>query len=86
MNGNDIKNVNNAKNEDNIKNDIKKKQPFIPLAKQSKQKQKAYHAAKRSSWGSLNPVTRKPPNPKAYNRAKRGSRPGLHGHDRTSED
>jgi len=46
--------------------------PFIPLLKQSKQKQKEYHAKKRSTWGELNPVTRKPPNPKAYNRRKTG--------------
>jgi len=42
---------------------------FVPLSKQSKLKQKQFHAAKRSSWGGLNPVTRKPPDPKAYNRA-----------------
>jgi len=49
-----------------------KKQPFIPLGKQSKQKQKEYHASKRGSWGDINPVTRKPPNPKAYTRNKTG--------------
>ena len=48
------------------------KQPFIPLSKQSKQNQKQYHASKRGSWGDINPVTRKPPNPKAYNRRKTG--------------
>jgi len=48
------------------------KQPFIPLTKQSKQKQKEYHASKRGSWGDINPVTRKPPNPKAYVRRKTG--------------
>jgi len=45
-----------------------KKRPFIPLSKLSKQKQRAYHASKRGSWGEVNPVTRKPPNPKAYKR------------------
>ena len=61
----------NAKMNDNKKTDEgDKKQPFIPLAKQSKQKQKEYHTSKRGSWGELNPITRKPPNPKAYNRAK----------------
>ena len=50
--------------------DSDKKQPFIPLSKQSKQKKKEYYASKRGSWGDINPVTRKPPNPKAYNRAK----------------
>ena len=46
------------------------KQPFTPLKKQSKQKQKKYHASKRGTWGEINPVTRKPPNPKAYRRRK----------------
>jgi len=71
---------------DEIKKENDKKQPFIPLSKQSKHKQKEYHASKRGSWGDINPVTRKPPNPKAYNRAKKESRPSLLGHDRTSED
>jgi len=44
---------------------------FVPLSKQSKQKQKQYHAAKRSDWGGLSPVTRKPPNPKAYTKTMR---------------
>jgi len=58
-----------------------KNQPFIPLSKQSKQKQKAYHAAKRGSWGTLNPVTRKPPNPKVYSRAKNKSCSNILEHD-----
>jgi len=45
-------------------------QQFVPLGKQSKQKQKEHHAARRKDWGGLNPVTRKPPNPNAYNRKK----------------
>jgi len=49
-----------------------KKQPFIPLTKQSKNKQKEYFTSKRGSWGDINPVTRMPPNPKAYNRRKTG--------------
>lgn len=48
------------------------KQQFIPLEKQSKRSQQEYYAAKRGSWGGINPVTRKPPNPKAYNRKKSG--------------
>ena len=56
--------------DDNKKSGGGKKQPFIPLSKQSKQKQKEYHASKRGSWGEINPVTRKPPNPKAYVRKK----------------
>ena len=53
-------------------NKTSNKEPFIPLSKQSKQKQKAYHTSKRTTWGTLNPVTRKPPNPKAYKRKKSG--------------
>ena len=45
----------------------------IPLTKQSKKQQRAYHAAKRGSWNGVNPVTRVVPNKKAYdrNRVKR---------------
>jgi len=66
---------------DTNKNSNGKKRPFIPLAKQSKQKQKEYHASKRGSWGTLNPVTRKPPNPKIYNRAKSKSCSSVNEHD-----
>jgi len=52
--------------------DNEKKQPFIPLDKQSKNSKKDFHDAQRGSWGNINPVTRKPPNPKAYNRRKTG--------------
>jgi len=50
------------------------KQRYIPMEKRSKREQREYHAAQRGSWGSMNPVTRKPPNPKAYNRKKSGQR------------
>ena len=50
------------------------KQRYIPLEKRSKREQREYYAARRGSWGDLNPVTRKPPNPKAYNRKKSGQR------------
>lgn len=50
------------------------KDQFIPLEKQSKRKQREYHASRRGGWGGINPVTRKPPNPKAYNRKKSGRR------------
>lgn len=43
---------------------------FIPFEKLSKKKQRELKAQKRGSWGGLNPVTRKPENPKAYNRKK----------------
>ena len=44
------------------------KNRFIPLEKRSKKQQKDYHSGHRKTWGSLNPVTRKPDNPKVYNR------------------
>jgi len=50
------------------------KQRYIPLNKRSKREQKEYFAARRGSWGDVNPVTKKPPNPKAYNRKKSGHR------------
>ena len=40
---------------------------FIPYEKLSKKKQRELNAARRGVW-TLNPVTRKPANPKAYNR------------------
>ena len=43
---------------------------FVPLEKRSKKEQRAYHACRRGGWGALNPVTRRPENPKAYNRQK----------------
>lgn len=45
---------------------------FIPHEKLSKKKKRELAAKQRSSWGALNPVTRKPQNPKAYNRKKAG--------------
>ena len=47
---------------------------FIPFEKLSKKKQKALNAARRGSWGGIDPVTRKPPDPKAYNRQKEKAR------------
>jgi len=49
----------------------KKEKEFIPLNKQSKLKQKKFHSSKRGTWGEINPVTKKPPNPKAYKRKKK---------------
>ena len=43
---------------------------FVPYEKLSKKKQRELDALRRGSWGGLNPVTRKPENPKAYNRRK----------------
>lgn len=50
------------------------KQPYIPLEKRSKREQKEHFTARRGSWGDVNPVTKKSPNPKAYNRKKIGRR------------
>lgn len=44
---------------------------YIELEKQSKKAQREYHQSHRRTWGGLNPVTRKPANPKAYDRNKR---------------
>ena len=43
---------------------------FIPFEKLSKKKKRALNAARRGTWGAINPVTRKPKNPKAYDRQK----------------
>ena len=48
------------------------KQQYVPLEKRSKKEQREYYATRRGSWGGVNPVTRKTPNPKAYNRKKSG--------------
>ena len=40
---------------------------FIPYEKLSKKKQRELNAGRRGVW-TINPVTRKPANPKAYNR------------------
>ena len=47
---------------------------FIPYEKLSKKKQREHNAQRRGTWGQLNPVTRKPENPKAYNRRKARNR------------
>ena len=46
------------------------KQKYVPIEKQSKQKQKEFYSMQRKEWGSLNPVTRKVPNLKTYDRKK----------------
>ena len=43
---------------------------FIPYEKLSKKEKRKIDAAKRTTWGNLNPVTRKPQNSKAYDRRK----------------
>jgi len=43
---------------------------FVPFEKLSKKQQRQLNNQKRKTWGELNPVTRRPDNPKAYNRKK----------------
>ena len=43
---------------------------MIPLSKQSKKEQRRYYSLKRGSWNGISPVTRKPKNPKAYDRRR----------------
>lgn len=43
---------------------------FVPAEKLSKKEKRKLNALKRGSWNGLNPVTRKPENPKAYKRKK----------------
>ena len=42
---------------------------FIPYEKLSKKKRRALNAKRREIW-PISPITRKPENPKAYNRKK----------------
>ena len=42
----------------------------IPYEKCSKKQQRQINAAKRNTWGSLKPITRTPPNSRAYNRKR----------------
>ena len=43
---------------------------FIPYEKLSKKEKRKLDAARRGTWGGLDPVTRVPRNPKAYKRDK----------------
>ena len=43
---------------------------MIPLAKQSKARQREYHLRKRGSWNRINPVSRFVPVKKNYDRCK----------------
>lgn len=44
---------------------------FVPLEKQNKKQQKAYHKRQRRDWGGLSPVTRREENSKAYRRCRK---------------
>lgn len=43
---------------------------YIPYEKMSKKQRKELNNLKRRTWGEISPVTRRPENPKAYNRKK----------------
>ena len=43
---------------------------FISFKKLSKKKQREENLKRRGTWGAVNPVTRKPPNPRAYDRGR----------------
>lgn len=43
---------------------------YVAYEKMSKKARKAENAKRRNTWGAINPVTRKPDNSRAYNRAK----------------
>ena len=43
---------------------------FVPYEKLSKRDKKALDKVRRATWGLISPVTRRPDNPKAYNRRK----------------
>ena len=43
---------------------------YIAYEKLSKKEKKRVNNSKRKTWGSINPITRKPTNSKAYNRKK----------------
>ncbi len=43
---------------------------FIPYEKLSKKEKRKVDSLKRSSWGSMSPVTRRPENSRAYNRKR----------------
>ena len=54
----------------------------VPIRKMSKKQRKEFYKTRRRDWGPISPVTRKPPNPKAYDRKKtrpkeESSWPGL---------
>ena len=46
------------------------KQKYVPLEKRQKKQQREFYQQQRSGWGNLNPVTKKVPNKKAYDRKK----------------
>ena len=47
---------------------------FVPFEKLSKKKQRELNAIRRKDWNGISTVTRKPENPKAYNRKRTQNR------------
>ena len=43
---------------------------YVPYEKLSKKEKRKVNAAKRNTWGTLSPVTRKPLSSKAYNQKR----------------
>ncbi|MBQ2084783.1 MAG: hypothetical protein II464_00760 [Oscillospiraceae bacterium] len=50
------------------------KKIMVPYEKMSKKARKELDSRKRRNWGGLNPATRKPVNPRAYDRNKEKAR------------
>ena len=46
------------------------KMKFVPLKKQSKKAQRAYHLRSRKDWGEIRPVTRVVKSAKTYSRSR----------------
>ena len=46
----------------------KRVKPYVPYEKLNKKQRRALCLKKRGDWGAISPVTRKPANPRAYNR------------------
>ena len=44
---------------------------YVPYDKMSKREKREINNRRRRTWKGLNPVTRKPPDPRAYRRKKR---------------
>lgn len=42
---------------------------FVPYEKLSKREQRKADRLRRGTWGAISPITRKPMNPRAYNRS-----------------
>jgi len=43
---------------------------YVPIEKRAKKERRALDRSRRSTWGAISPVTRRPENPKAYKRNK----------------